>query len=266
MAQKTYYYLWQIYQKYIIISTSMKERVDRSRNKGFGGLLGFAKVKTTANRSADWGFTTIELLIATTVFSVVLLLTLTGFFQIGQTFYSGVAQTQTSAAAKNILTSISEDIKFAPTVVPKTAIDAGGSPSGPFFLCLGNARYTFNLFTQLGADEENLKDPKNPQHFGLLRDSLPGNGCAPYTTAQLNNPQELLGAKMRLSALDISPTVALDGSSVENLWTLRIKVAYGDDSALQSAGDDQAACNTSVKTSQYCAVTELSSLAAKGFQ
>ncbi len=206
-------------------------------------------------------------MIATSVFSVILLLSLTGFFQLGSTFYKGVAQTQTEAVTKEILNSVSEDIKFAPAVVKKIDINPI-KPGQPAFMCLGNARYTFNLYTQVNVDNEDLSDAQNPKGFGILRDVLPGNGrgCAPYTTAALKEPKELLGGKMRLAIFDVLPiNDASTGTAIPDLWKVQIKTAYGDDGSL-TGSNDKIECNSGLKTSQYCAVTDLTTSVTKGYK
>src|SRR5665213_1030907 len=134
------------------------------------------------------GFTIIELLIATAVFSLVLLGALSGFLQTGRLFYKGVSLTQTQATAKQILDDVSTNIMN--TGASKIASSPAGSSYS--YYCVGTVRYTYNptIPVQL-AQTQTLSAGGN---FGLLRDNVngcsapcaPSGGCA----QPFNNPVE----------------------------------------------------------------------------
>ncbi len=54
------------------------------------------------------GFTIIELLIATTIFSVVLLLAASGLLYIGRLYYKGLTSSATQEAARNIMQELTQ--------------------------------------------------------------------------------------------------------------------------------------------------------------
>ena len=172
------------------------------------------------------GFTIIELTIATAIFSTVLLVGLASFLGIGKIFYKGVTLTQTQSAGQAVLDQLASDVQFAATVVPSQATGTGAQ-----FLCIGNARYTYNLYQGVNLDVHD-----NTSHFGLLRDTLPGSsGCSnPFGAGAvaLSKPTELLGNKLRLSKLDVTPAKNSVGSDIQDLWNINVTVAYGDDSSL----------------------------------
>src|SRR6478609_5585690 len=95
-------------------------------------------------KSKQAGFTIIELLIATTVFSVVLLVFLTAFIRISQLFYKGVNMSHTQETARTVLQDISDDIQFYKTTINTTSLGQG-------YFCVGAHRYAFNLHQQVGA-------------------------------------------------------------------------------------------------------------------
>src|SRR6476646_3013103 len=76
------------------------------------------------------GFTIVALLVATAVFSLVLVVFLTAFLRIGQLFYKGVTMANTQEAARNVVQDISDDLQFyqqSPTV----------GPPGTTYFCIG---------------------------------------------------------------------------------------------------------------------------------
>jgi prepilin-type N-terminal cleavage/methylation domain-containing protein len=214
-----------------------------------------SSLKAKPNGSA--GFTILELSIATSVFSIVLLVALASFLGIGKIFYKGVTITQTQDATQAVLNQITSDLQFATSVVP--AQDAGSSK----YICLGSVRYTYNLFKKV-----DLEVHDNTSNFGLLRDVLPGNsGCAaPFGTGAtaFSNPTELLGNRMRLSKLDIIPAKNSSGGDVTDLWAINLTTAYGEDGYLQSGDTATPICNSNLNNSQFCTVVTVNNSVNRG--
>jgi prepilin-type N-terminal cleavage/methylation domain-containing protein len=171
------------------------------------------------------GFTIVELMIASTVFAVVLVIAQAGFVQIGHLFYRGVSITSTQAIADHIFQYINGNFQNAPGV-------HGPNSSGPYsYYCIGNSRYTFNINKEI--DTGTASDPSTG-NYGILKDTLQGSGdecAAPCSDtscpAPFNNPVEQLGDKMRLEQLNIGQS-----TSTSNLYNVAIVVAYGDDDTL----------------------------------
>lgn len=194
------------------------------------------------------GFTVAELTIASAIFSIVLLVALAGFMQIGHIFYKGVTVTSTQETANQIYHDVSGYFQTASTVSPQLTTPVNGY----YYYCIGGARFTYNidnaLDTSVGPDHS-PPPPAGTGNFGILKDILPGgSACAapcsdlvsPFTCkTPFNNPQELLGEKMRVLKFDIKP------GSQANLFDISMMFAYGDDQVLgyQSPG---------VPTSRYC--------------
>ena len=178
---------------------------------------------------------------------------------VGKVYYKGVTLTQTQAVAQQILTQVTSDIQFAPTIVTAKATGDGAS----YFLCLGNIRYTFNLYQKV-----DLADHDNQTKFGLLRDSLPGStGCnSPFGdgAVALNNPTEILGNKIRLANLSLSPAKNTAGGDVTDLWDLTVKVAYGDDDVLTNPGAENVTCDANLNSTQFCSVSSQTTTVSRG--
>jgi prepilin-type N-terminal cleavage/methylation domain-containing protein len=78
------------------------------------------------SKRVEDGFTIIELLIATTVFSVVLVGALAGFLEIGKLFYKGVSTTSTQSIANEVLQDVSGQFQSAASftkVLPQGDVD-----------------------------------------------------------------------------------------------------------------------------------------------
>lgn len=159
--------------------------------------------------SQSKGFTIIELMIATSVFAVVLLLITSGILHIGKAYYKGVAQARTQTVARNVIDEISRGIQFSgggSSVSPR--ISAGSDRYG---LCVNNVVYEFVLDTRLGSG-----GGTSPRV--LIAHPGPGS-CAGFNNGSLTNivttpppvppgevNRELLGESMLLLELDVVPT------------------------------------------------------------
>lgn len=198
------------------------------------------------------GFTLVELVMATGVFSVVLLIGLTAFVQIGRAYYKGVTITQTRDTANSILSEVSANIRLSSSVST-----LGSASGGRYYYCVGSHRYSFMPFNMVSS-ASNTSD-----NFGILEDTLPGNsGCGnPFDSPSipLVNPVELLGHQMRVLSFDINPAI---GNS--NLYTLDIKIAYGVDSVLTDTASSDATCSSDYSSSQFCAITDLNTVIYEG--
>lgn len=207
------------------------------------------KAKRKPNNS---GFTIIELIIASAVFGVVLLIVSNGAIQIGRLYYRNVTAAKTQEAARAVIDDIAGSIQFS-----KGSISQTGEDPDTRVLCIGNIRYTFQVNRQIKDSNlhavwrDSVNDPANPDsdcdadgvEFG--EDQASGTG------------KELLGENMRLLQLSVL------GSG--NFWTIRTKVAYGDDDLLSHYPPGQttnnpaeAQCKPSrVVTSTFCSVSAL---------
>jgi len=196
------------------------------------------------------GFTIIELLIATSVFSLVLLGALTGFIHTGQLFYKGVTVTQTGATAKQVLDDVSSSINNSSS---NSILLYPTSPSGYSYDCVGNVRYTYNnLHTMIDLSVGNSYNPNG--NYGILRNLI--NGCsAPCATtgcsAPLSTATEMLGDHMRLSDFTLTPL------SSGKLYTVSVTIAYGDNAVLDTTTTPPT-CIGDSQSQQFCAVSDLS--------
>lgn len=186
------------------------------------------------------GFTIIELMIATTIFSLVLIIFLSAFIKIGNMFYKGVSITNTQEVARAVTDDISNDIRFsgsAPTVVPPDAAGHG-------YFCIGQHRYKYNLWKQVGV---------NGNPYSLEREDISSGACSAATPG--SNPVELLGDRMQLNDIQV------DACPNDLCSISMLVVFYGSDPSVlvPTANAINATCSSGSVSSQYCATAKYKS-------
>lgn len=192
-------------------------------------------------RDQSKGFTIIELMIATSVFAVILIIITTGIIRITQTYDKGINLVNTQNAARNILDSIAQSIQFnGGTVSWPTSASAGGVG------CVGNQEYDF----QLGPKLESNGTPDGTsdwQSAYALTLNPNASNCAVSATpvgTPAAGARELLSPHMRLTKLGISRVSAADSN--DNLYAVSVTVVYGDYDLLcntKYAASDDGGCS-----------------------
>jgi type II secretory pathway pseudopilin PulG len=222
----------------------------------------------TKSPTSAAGFTIIELLIATSIFTLVLILVTTGVLQFTRQYYKGVVSGQTQTVARAIIDDAAQAIQFnSGTVDP--LVENNGSKG----FCIGSSK-RYSYLPNYQVTDGTPDAAQFQSRFGLVSDDRPScSGDArdlkATNTISGDNARELLGRNMRLVKFDI---VENDG-----LYTVTVRVAYGDSdllcspttanscedetSAFPLAADDLR-CRL-VIGSQFCAVSELSTTVKK---
>lgn len=172
-------------------------------------------------RRAERGFTIVEFMVATSVFTVVLMGVTAGILHIGRVYQHSLYASNTQSATSNLVDTISQSIKFS-------AGDVGYSThaSGTQSYCIGNRQFLFVTGRQLDGPG-GLTSTKNAvmtrQNSGCVAESIIA------TTPTNGSPRELLGKGMRLSKLSITPV-----SPTSPLVNVTVRVIFGDDDLLCS--------------------------------
>lgn len=210
------------------------------------------------------GFTITELLIATAVFSVILLLCTVGLMQVGRLFYKGVTSTRTQEIARMVMDDISQAIQFSGGPIINPITNTGVSPDISQGLCVGGRRYSYSLNTQLTGSGH-----------ALMGDDYAG--CNSLTPAQnLTAPagllgRELLATNIRLVTLNVTcvNTTAVPGVCANNTYRVVLRIVAGDNDVLAdklkadgTVGTDGIldSCSDIQAGSQFCAAAELNSI------
>lgn len=203
---------------------------------------------------SEGGFTLLELLIATSVFSIVLLIVTSGIIRLGQSYYKGIIQSRTQETARSAATEISRSFQFA----GGDKVNGGGDNQ----FCIGDTRYTYFLNQQVKDGAE-----------GLLAERMQaGKPCDGGDTV---SRQELLGNNMRLLKFNVS-----QADSQAKTWRVEMSVAYGDDDLLSHYTNDSqpegwngsdpnvsavhnAVCKSGIPGGAFCATSQLDILVKK---
>lgn len=213
------------------------------------------KIFDTSIKSNDKGFTIIELLIATAVFSVILLICAGAMIQVGRVYYKGITTIKTQEASRTVIDDISQAIQFAGGPVMPTSIVPPANNSAPVRVCIGSNRYTYIL----GAQRKNFPGANQRKHV-LVKDNFPG--CNASTLAQAidadpltDSSQELIPENMRLSRFDIVPN--------GRLYEVTVKVVSGENDVLVNTNDPSTNCLSSIFGAQFCSLSELQAVVQK---
>lgn len=208
------------------------------------------------NRGQD-GFTIVEMMIATLVFSVIMLVAAGTVVRFTNNFQRGMTASTTQNTARSIIDTVSQSLQLY-------GDDYSNMGNG---YCIGSTRYSYIRGRQLieGGQRHVLVEEKEGLPIGC------GGSALNLAGNPVNPPgQELLAQDMRLAKFDIVP-------QGDGLFRLTVKVVYGDTDLLcspthvgncnsetvlnagqlsNSAVLDDLQCKGK-KGSEYCAVSEI---------
>lgn len=223
------------------------------------------------------GFTLIELMIATTVFSVILLAAATTLIQVGRMYYKGVISSKTQGVARTVTDNITQSLQFSSGGQPKYFGPVSNQPIPTQVRCFGTTRYTYVLNMQLNDAVAYDVQNKQVRHV-LWQDKVgsPENCKAPgqFGTPDLTKVdpgegsdgvegRELMEAKMRLTSLCVQSVTAAQSSacpapdSTDRAFLVNVGVIYGDNDLLLPNADNPTSCKGAVVGGQWCAVSNL---------
>jgi prepilin-type N-terminal cleavage/methylation domain-containing protein len=203
------------------------------------------------------GFTIVELMIATMVFSLILLLATMAILQITRVYFKGVTESNTQNTARSVIDTISQAIQFSGGPVATTSGSA--TPSSPKAFCVGNTRFSYDTGWQL---EDGSPDNTKHQAFhALVMDTFANcNQSTPQALGQQAvSGRELLSPHMRLSNVQVNNVGT-------NLYRVTVRVVYGDDDLLGNPTAADAKCMGVTAGTQFCSVSELSTVVVKRVQ
>lgn len=200
------------------------------------------------------GFTMVEFLIATAVFSMVLLLMAYSIVFIGKIYFKGIATNRTQDASRHIVDDVASAIQFGRSdspaeFMPNPVDDTADGVTRRAF-CLGGVRYSFAVNAVLGDTNGETDGIIYSRHV-LWRDPHEG-ACVPADLRQ-NRPttdgQEMLSKGMRLPVFSVARP-----ASADNAWGVSILVAYGDHPDLFTDAS-MTTCKGASGGGQFCAVS-----------
>jgi len=212
------------------------------------------------------GFTIVELMISTVIFSMILLMLTSGVISFTRSYYKGITETNTQRIARTITDDITQTIQSTSLDFTQLPIDANGVHG----FCIGNIGYSYILGYQLIESAPDIS--KHQTSHSLIKGNVAG-GCSSYN--KLNGPtlysyltsqstsEEMLAPSMRLAKLDVSSVPK--NSIGTGIYSVSINVVYGDDDLLTNPTSSDPSC-VSDSGSQFCAVSGLSTVVQKRIQ
>ncbi len=197
------------------------------------------------------GFTIIELMIATSVFAIVLVVAASGILTIGRMYYKSITSSRTQETTRSVVETISSTLRLTTA----SSISTGGSFPGAQSICFGQDRYTYIINSQVTG----------PGVIGLRHDPRPTlNDCSPINASDPST--ELLPENMRLLDFRVA-------SAASDTYRVNVKVAHADDDLIStydgngnpiggpghpSEAESRAAqCKPGIAASSFCAISEL---------
>jgi len=185
-----------------------------------------------AKKLNNRGFTIVELMIATAVLSIILLMATVIITGISNLYYKGINTARIQTATRTTVDEIAQNIQLSGKAYPNPPDPA--QPQGvnnPGAVCANGYRYTYVRGIEIGTGSPHV----------LWRDAyvVSGGSCPPVSgwPNPTSSGQELMPPKSRLTQFDVSP----DASNTA--YVVTVNMAYGDDDQL---------CNTSAIAGDAC--------------
>ncbi len=244
----------------------------RIRRSVIGSANKRLPTRPVATRHSE-GFTIIELLIATAVFSTLLLLLTTAMIQIGRIYYKGLTTARTQEVARLVMEDITNSIQFGGGLLEPTH-----NTTPLDYSCVGDKVYSFLRNKQLTASNSPAADQSKNV---LVVDSGSGKcGLGPQDLVSgtpTASSRELLAPNMRLAKLEIKCATGPALCPPDSIYKVSIRVVYGDSDMLCSPfagdcadvstssnlGNDDISCKSFRVGTQFCAVSELQTVIQK---
>ena len=173
------------------------------------------------------GFTIIELMIATLIFTLVLLVCSYAIVHVGRVYYKGVVTNRTQDLARKVLDDVAQTIQFGPSLGTAPIEQTAGYPTAsPTLvvksLCLGNVRYSY-------VDPYTSSAGSTSRYF-LWRDTTSSPGTCLPLDLSLANPATTTNAFSTSPGVDLlgnNYIPRFDVDSGDGVWTVNIRVVFG---------------------------------------
>lgn len=211
-------------------------------------------------RKNNRGFTIVELLIATGVFSLMLLTMSALIIEISRLYYKGTVITNTQTAARELVESVSQPVRLDNATVYDGYTHTLSGPYEAKSVCIGKKRITYAVNLSSGSTYDETKkiiphpvwedevnapsECSDASKRAKIEDVTPPNGPA-------GKPgKDVVGENMRLINFDVSETMSTPG-----LWNISVGVIYGEEDLINFVVTPPVLpnCKGAVAGSQWCA-------------
>lgn len=185
---------------------------------------------TGVNQQA--GFTIIELLIATLIFSVILLIATFGVIQVSRTYIKGFVASETENTTRSIVDQVSQAVQLSQT----GSLAIATPVTGWYAFCINGYRYTYQLNDELASGGH-----------AFVRDYIGGGSCTPNIN-WTSSGTELLSTNERLVSFSIAQV-----PNSTDLYQVSLSILYGDDNVTMGSPPDRCLDNSS--GGEFCALS-----------
>jgi prepilin-type N-terminal cleavage/methylation domain-containing protein len=229
------------------------------------------------------GFTILELMIATTILSVILLLASVVMIGIGNLYFKGLTQVKVQTSTRDVVDDLVSQLQQSNQSVDSIVYDYGLNPLDGNHrylqaVCINSTRYTFVTNTQIGETGTNGSTTGTFQHI-LWRDSSPNNfanngsffGSCPPANLLAANPSsgsffggaDLVGPNTLINPLYTDGTNSPLVSSVSP-YIISLNLDYGAYDLLNLSGST-VTCKGGVGD-KFCATSSLTTTVVQRLQ
>lgn len=196
------------------------------------------RTHTTSGHTKSAGFTIVELMIATMVFSTILVAISVGVLYFTKSYYKGVHESATQNAARGAAESIAKAIQFS---VSATEVGQGQYKDNKDFVCVGGYVFVYEKGKIYKAGESSsvglyMQTQQNANDCSTEAENAP--------SAAQDSRKQLLGDNMRVANLEVMK---------DKVSSVAVTVAYGDDDLLTATSGSDISCKSGAG-SEYCAV------------
>ncbi len=215
-----------------LLRCSLQRTTCTSRSASRREIESEAQVHGPSLMLGSRGFTILEFMIATTVFSTMLLIASSAIIGVSRQFYKGLIVSRTQEVARTITEELAANIQYSASK-PYQMGDEGSVKSW----CVADRRYSYVL-------DQKVTDSNG----GLVRlTSCTTNLTGTFKADANNGDVEMVGENMRLANLEILT------DSTQKVWSFKVRVVYGDDDLLD---ETHSSCKAGIAGTEFCAVSE----------
>ena len=218
--------------------------------------------------SDEKGFTIMELMIATAILAVLLLMSSVVMIGIANLFEKGINITNLQNVNRNIVSEITSDIQFSGEKVDSGSYSyptGAGTSETVYAICFGNVRYSYvinfppsNWSHTIWKDEMSSPGSCIPLNIGMpIPNCSVDVNCIPSSTSVTGG--DLAGPNMHIAYLKVQ---SIGNSQV---YSIAIGMMLGQSYLFESSSVPPGTnyiCNTNVGQ-QFCATSSLSAVATE---
>jgi prepilin-type N-terminal cleavage/methylation domain-containing protein len=230
-----------------------------------------------AKLRSEQGFTIVELMIALSVLSVLLITATLILIQIGGLYSKGVNAADLQNVNRNVVADVTGQLQFSGrvpngcmpiannvTCYAQTTANVHNNTDGTdetiYSYCIGKTRYSYVLNRELGTNSATT--PTQVTQHVLWRDTMTSTSSCPpadiVNSTHLSDPPssgdgyEMMGSHMRLTRFNMQPITGSNGVYNVDVW-----LAFGDSDLVQTQADGSSTCVTG-KGTQFCSISTIS--------